>query len=509
MSAPAPTSALTTSPQRAERRPASAALLALASGLAWGSCFAARPWWPLSTLALAPLLFALDARRPFFWGWLHGVATWALALSWLVGTLTQFGQLDGWLAGFSLLLLAGFLGLYHGLFAALGARLWRRGGGRALLALPALWMALEVARGWVFGGFPWNLAAYAWTELPGALPLAAFIGAQGVSWLVLSVNVAFALAWRTRRWELAGAVGLAIATLLAVGGRWGEGGSPEGRSRQAAIVQPDTPNQVVFRAEIFERDYARLLDISRRACRPGVLVIWPESAAWPLEYGRDPRLAADLAALNAEGCAVLFNSIYAEQGRYYNSALLLDATGTLARYDKRHLVPFGEYVPLAPVFPFLRRIARSAGDFSPASGLRLLPWWGERLGAAICYEVVFPREVAELVRAGATALVTITNDGWYGDTAAPWQHLRAARFRAAENRRWLLRAALTGVSAAIAPDGSVRGELGVGEQGILTVPFVGRSDLAPYTRAPWLVPGLGFVVAAIGWLAARRDPAIA
>ncbi len=217
--------------------------------------------------------------------------------------------------------------------------------------------------------------------------------------------------------------------------------------RSAVIVQPNTPNQVGFDPALFESDYARLLALTDEACRPGTLVLWPESAAWPLLYGRDPRLESDLAGFAARGCAVLLNSVSEAGTRYFNSALLVSLGRPPARYDKRHLVPFGEYVPLAKVFSFISSLARNAGDFSPADELRLLDWEGERLGPAICYEVVFPDEVAQLTRAGATVLVSMTNDAWYGDTAAPWQHLRAARFRAAENRRWLLRAAITGVSA--------------------------------------------------------------
>ena len=188
--------------------------------------------------------------------------------------------------------------------------------------------------------------------------------------------------------------------------------------------------------------------------------------------------------------------------RYFNSALLISPGRPPARYDKRHLVPFGEYVPLGSLFSFISSLARNAGDFSPAEGLRLLDWEGERLGPAICYEVVFPDEVAQLTRAGATVLVSLTNDAWYGETAAPWQHLRAARFRAAENRRWLLRAAITGVSAVVAPDGSVRGQLGVGESGLLEARFAGRSDLTPFARAPWAVPAL--CAALLGMALGRR-----
>jgi apolipoprotein N-acyltransferase len=158
-------------------------------------------------------------------------------------------------------------------------------------------------------------------------------------------------------------------------------------------------------------------------------------------------------------------------------------------------------VPLRAVFPFLGKIARTVGDFQAAEGVSLLDWRDERIGVAVCFEVVFPGETAELVREGATLLATVTNDAWYGDTAAPRQHLRAARFRAAENRRWLLRAAVTGISAIVRPDGTLAAELGVGEEGTIPVPVFGRRDLSPYTRAPWLVPWLAVLFAVAAWLA--------
>jgi apolipoprotein N-acyltransferase len=408
--------------------------------------------------------------------------------------------------------MAGYLGLYHAVFAALAARLWRGRVRFALAGLPALWVLVEVARGHLATGFPWNLAAHAWIAMPGALPLSSWIGVWGVSFLVVAVNAGVALALRGRRWELAAVPALVVATLLAAGGRWGDPGRAgrddrlargAGAVKRAVLVQPDTPNQVVFDARRFEEDYARLLELSRRGCRDGALIVWPESAAWPLAYGRDPRLEADLAALAAAGCPVLLNSIRDEGERYFNSMLIYGAGEPLPSYDKRHLVPFGEYVPMKNVFRFLSRIARSAGDFSSADRLALLDWNGARFGPAICYEVVFPGEVAETVRAGATALVTVTNDAWYGDTAAPWQHLAAARFRAAENRRWLLRAAITGVSAVVAPDGSLRGSLGVGERGTIDAKFETRSDLSPFSRAPWAVPAACALLFAFAWLASR------
>ena len=181
---------------------------------------------------------------------------------------------------------------------------------------------------------------------------------------------------------------------------------------------------------------------------------------------------------------------------YYNSAYLVDPGGIAARYDKRHLVPFGEYVPLARVFTFLGTLARNAGSYTAARDLTLLPWDGERLGTAICFEVTFPGEVADLVAAGASVLVTITNDAWYGETSAPWQHFRAARWRAAETRRPLVRSAITGVSAFVRPDGSIERLLGPGEEGILASRVAGRHGSTPFVRAPWAVPALSGVLGA-------------
>ena len=346
--------------------------MALAGGALWGLCFSVQPWLPLCAIGLVPLLLLLSQPRAWLLGWLHGFATWAVALSWLVETLTTYGEIEGWLAGLLLLGLGAVLGLYHLIFAAIASRLWRRGGGVRLAALPALWVLLEVLRGFLITGFPWNLAAYAWTGIPGALPLAAWVGAWGVSFLVVLVSAGVARGVATRRWETAAFVVLLAAVLLPVAGRWASGGrqdggpaAPTGPMRSAVIVQPNTPNQVGFDPALFESDYARLLALTHEACRPGTLVLWPESAAWPLLYGRDPRLESDLASFAARGCAVLLNSVSEAGKRYFNSALLVSLGRPPARYDKRHLVPFGEYVPLARVFSFISSLARNAGDFSP------------------------------------------------------------------------------------------------------------------------------------------------
>ena len=504
----------------AARSRLAAPLLAALGGAAWGLCHGVESRSLLSLVALAPLLLLLGWARPFLCGWLHGVVTWCVAIPWIVPTITTYGLQPGWIGGLALLLLAAYLGLFHGLFALLGAPLWRRGDPFSLVALPALWVVLEVLRGRLLTGFPWNLAAHAWIDLPGALPIASWIGAFGVSFLVLVANLGVARAFAIRRWELAAWALLVPAALLALAARLAVVPDPPAPAREVRVLQPDIPNRPFFDAAANEGDYRRLLAQSRAACRPGGLLIWPESAAWPRNWQDDARLRFDVQELALRsGCAVILNTAFTAGDRTFNSLLLVEearageslpereavgaGAGTaglrVERADKRHLVPFGEYVPLRRVVPFVGKIARRVGDFSPATEVRLLRWREERLGPAVCYEVVFPGETAALVRAGATLLVTVTNDGWYGDSAAPRQHLRAARFRAAENRRWLLRAAVTGISAVVRPDGGLDAALEVGESGTLEATVVGRRDVSPYSRAPWLVPLLCVLAAAVAW----------
>ncbi|MES1210887.1 MAG: apolipoprotein N-acyltransferase, partial [Acidobacteriota bacterium] len=298
--------------------------------------------------------------------------------------------------------------------------------------------------------------------------------------------------------------------LLPLAGRWSfrqsledvhdavQTGEP---GRPVRLIQPNIPNLMEYDPVVVLQSYNRLLDASVKACRPGTLVIWPESAAWPFLFVQNERLQADLQHLTSLGCTVLFNSSQPVGDAFYNSAYLLSPGGTVARYDKRHLVPFGEYVPFQGLFSWMDKLARNAGDFRHADNLTLLPWGDEKIGMAICYEVVYPAEVAELTKQGATILVTVTNDAWYGDTWAPWQHFRAARFRAAENRRPLLRAAITGVSAVIGADGSVWSQLGVFQEGTLQASVLGRKGLTPYARLPWLVPFLASLISLAAALA--------
>jgi apolipoprotein N-acyltransferase len=481
--------------------PAFRYLLAAAGGVLWGLCFGRHPLSLAAWIALAPLVLLLGTPRPGRLGWVHGYAAWMTGLYWIPPTLQTYGGIALPIAIALTSLLAGYLALYHALFAWLGSKLWRRWSAGRVILLPALWVALEWLRTYLGGGFPWNLAAYSWVEVPGALPLAAWIGAYGVSFLALLTSVGVAASLQRRRWEPAAIALLVPLLLLPLAGRWSLRQDAlalretPGFGRAVRLLQPNIPNLVGYDPVAVIRNYRKVIDQSLASCQPGSLVVWPESAAWPFQYRRDAMLDDDVARLVDRGCTVLFNSGSPVGDSFYNSAFLVSPSGPVVRYDKRHLVPFGEYVPFRGVFGWMDKLARNAGEMRPADRTVLLPWGGEKIGMSICYEVVFPAEVAELVEQGATLLVTITNDAWYGDTSAPWQHFRAARFRAAENRRPLLRAAITGVSAWVAPDGSVREELGVYQEGIIRARVLGSRGLTPFSRSPSRVPFLCAVLA--------------
>jgi apolipoprotein N-acyltransferase len=485
-------------------------LLAAAAGALWGFNFGREPLVFASWFSLAPLLLFLGLPRPGWTAFVHGLAAWWVGLSWIVPTLVTYGGSPRPLAILLTNLLVAYLALYHAAFAALGARIWRSGSPWRLLALPALWVALEWLRTYLGGGFPWNLAAYAWVDVPGALPLSAWIGPYGISFLVLLTSTAVAASLQRRRWEPVVIGMLVPLLLLPLASRWSlrrdaaELAEDGGQGKPVRLLQPNIPNLVEFEETAVLRNYRKVVDLSAEHCQPGSLVVWPESAAWPFLYGRDPLLEQDLEAMIARGCTVLFNSGHPVGDSFYNSAFILTQGAPVVRYDKRHLVPFGEFVPFRGVFGWMDKLARAAGEYRPAEALTLLPWGNEKLGLAICYEIVFPGEVVDLARAGATLLVTITNDAWYGDTSAPWQHFRAARFRAAENRRTLLRAAITGVSALVEPDGSVRAQIDVFKQGVIRDRVVGKSGLTPYARLPWLVPVLCTAGALLAIVFARR-----
>ena len=499
--------------------------LLIAGGVLGALAFPVTNWWPLAWIWLLPALLSalvLPPRAAFRDAWLEGTVFFVLLLRWLDHTFRHYSAIPWPLTWLPILLLAAYCALYVGLAGAWVA--WvraRRGPGLALATVAPLWVAGEWLRGWLMDGFPWGLAGYSQHQVLPIIQIAELTGVYGVSFLLVAVNCALAallaLGWRRALPGLV-AAGAGVLAVLAFG--WsalGQTGTPGGQAR-LAVIQPNIAQTLKWdptrHAEIMDvyealtREAARPVEVADPTSRP-LAVIWPETAATIFLRG-DPALLGRLERLSAElRMPLLVGSVdRREQPRlqFLNSAFFLTGQGITGKYDKIHLVPFGEYVPLAWLIGFVRSWAEFISDFGAGDRPTIMPLPGAPFGTVICYEVIFPDLFRRGVIAGAAFMANITNDAWFGETSGPWQHLGTVPLRAVENRVAIARAANTGVSAFVDPSGRVRRTLALGERGVLTdrLPLRHRETL--YARwGDWFVYAcLALVGATAGFTHFRR-----
>ena len=432
--------------------------------------------WPSDTPA-----DATGPRRALWLGWLAGFLAFAGIMSWVVTAMHQYGKMPLLASYLVMWLLAAYLGLYVGLYAAGFAWLAKRMPVAAALGAPCLWVALELIRGHFLSGLPWMLLGYSQYQWLPVIQIADITGVYGVSFLVVLVNAAlaelFLLGWRRFRrqplpgvpWHAPAAAVLAMTASLAYGQLALSGGiRPDAPSLAVGLVQPNIDQahkwDEAYRRETLDR-YTRL---TADAAKGVDLLLWPE-AATPFFFEEQPLYRLEVAALvHRHGAPLLFGSPALRRypnGRPYllNSAYLLSPDGTIAgRYDKRHLVPFGEYIPLhSSVLFFLDKLVEGIGDFEAGTTPTVFTPPGRpgapqlKVSVVICYEVIFPELVREFVAQGATLMTTITNDAWFGASSAPYQHFAMAVFRSVENRVAFARSANTGISGLIDPSGRI------------------------------------------------------
>lgn len=512
----------------------SAMLLAIVSGALQVLIYPLTSWTFLCWIALAPLLVAIFRPggprqvgvRPwhgFLLGYVSGLMWSFGSCYWIYHVMHSYGGLDS-ITSFGVLLLFGLaLAVVFGVFGWLMSLLARsRLGLRALFLAPFIWVPLEIVRGAPFD-FPWNPLG---TVLVDNIPLsriAAATGVYGLSFEIVLVNTAFAAAFlvqRSRRAQVL-VTAVLVAVLLQIGAFFQPPAVPA--ENTARLVQSDVPIlDAPWTPEYFQETLQALRDLS--VPRGGELnpngpapnlVVWPESPA-PF-FVTDPAFRTAVSDVAHQSHAsMVVGSLGVPNGsqpvsQLYNSAALIAPNGDwAARYDKIHLVPFGEYVPFAKLLRFASKLTREVGDFVPGTQRKPLSTGSHQLGVFICYEAVYPDEVRQFAKNGAQVFVNISNDGWFGDTAAPMQHLNQARMRAIENRRWLLRATNTGITAAIDPYGRVLEQAPRNVRTYLDAPYGTVSGTTFYTRHGnwfvWLcaiISLASFIVAAI----ARRRPA--
>ena len=475
--------------------------LALATGVMLVLLYPRFGYTFLAPFALAPLLVALAREQRwiprFLLGYLAGVVFWAGVCYWIEGTLDQYANMGTALAMLAFALFAILKALHFGLFGLLAAVLIRKP--LAALTVAALWTAIERTNGPF--GFAWLTLGDAGTSMSMPMRLAPITGVYGLSFLfaLMATVIALAALRRPRREWLWIALVAVLPLLPALPA------SVRG-SERALLVQPNVPEDTDWSLASVHSTVESLADMSLKAAQASgaQLIVWPE-APLPLYFYRDTGSAMMVATLaRAAHVPVLFGTVgEAPGGGPTNSAILLDQFGNVAgRYDKNFLVPFGEYVP--PFFRWVNRVTQEAGDFVPGRGYPVFGEQGHKLGVFICYESAFPYLVRRFPAAGAQALVNVSNDGYFGTSAARQQHLKLVRMRAAENARWILRATNDGLTTVVDPAGRVHGIAKSFERSAWLVGFNWQNGTTFFTHHPEWFPIACALIAALGFVPWRR-----
>jgi apolipoprotein N-acyltransferase len=469
------------------------------SGILFALAFPPYELAVLAPLALVPWIAALAVEekrsRALLSGFLFGMAYWMVSIPWIVYVVTRFGSQSNAMGVLSLVLLATILAEWPTVIAWAVVSVAPPRSGWRFAVFPFVWLAAEHARANVYRGFPWNLTAEALYRHPIWIQSAALWGAYGVGFLVVTVSTLLAAtAVRRRKGAALAAALLVLAVGIAGAWRLASRRVEPARTISFALLQPGISQESRLVEDRRAANYAKVLEQARAAAasRPDLIVI-PESAL-PVYWETSAILRRDLTELARScDCAILFNDVDIEaHDRYYNAARLLTPRGMGQPYRKVHLVPFGEYVPLPRIFFFVRQVSTEIGEFSAAEEPTLLT--GEKkgsvpfsIGVGVCYEILYPVLSWKEVRAGANLLATISNDSWYGAGGAQAQHFAGAVLRSVENERYLLRAAITGISGFADERGRIGGMLGADRRGTVR----GTARLLD-TRTPWTRFGFAF-----------------
>ena len=442
----------------------------------------------LAPVALTPLLIACARERRWKYrlafGYTAGIVHWFGLCSWIQWTLAKYAGINGFVAWFLFALFCLLKAIQLGAFSALCAFGSERPA-RVLrvfqpLYIAALWVLIEWTHPYTF--FEWLNLGNAGNDMAILLRAAPFTGVWGLSFLFALMSAVIAsIILRKQRFVSAWLLILLALFLLP------EVPGPAHGAATAIVVQPNMNDETLWNPELVVSTEQHLRSLSL-ALGPADVIVWPEAPA-PF-YADDPKFTAFASNLAKDAhAAFLAGTVaHAPDKAPLNSAMLVDASGNIeTRYDKVNLVPFGEFVPW-PFGALTAKVSTEAGDFEPGKAVVVAALDAHREGTFICYESVFPSYIRKFVNDGANVLFNISNDSWFGKTQARYQHLQIVRMRAAENRRWIVRATNNGVSAVIDPAGRVTNVMPEFQQSVARLRFSYRDDLTFYTRhGDWFV----------------------
>jgi len=429
----------------------------------------------MAWVALIPLFFALkdvQVRDSLIVGFVAGLTFNTGIMYWITFVVVHYGHLPYYIGVFLMVLVAAYLSIYVAFFAAGVVYLSGKGIPR-IIAAPVLWTCLEYGKSHLFTGFPWENLAHSQYLNSYLIQAADITGTYGITCVIILVNVIIydVINERFRGKRVMGEVVLGCIVMICVYGygymRVGQIGadSQSADAMNVAVIQGNIDQSVKWNPD-FQADTINAyknLTLEKRTSLPG-LTVWPETAA-PFFFQDTNKMQSEIVEVaRSSGDWLLFGSPSYQKNcdggaacvSFLNSAFLLSPQGKiLGCYDKVHLVPYGEYVPLRKLFPFINKLVVGVGDFRSGEGYYPLIMNGHKLGVLICYEGIFSEASRTYKKMGADLLVNITNDAWFGRTSAPYQHLSMTVFRAVENRLYIVRSANTGISAIIDPTGRI------------------------------------------------------